>query len=401
MNREELLHLIALTQIKGIGSVYTRLLIETYGSARGVFEADRRSLAQLPRIGELLSAGVNDPKVMERAQRELDFIEAHNIRVSLYGTPDYPQRLSSCMDAPAVLYSIGSTPIDSPHVVSIVGTRRCTPYGRDMVNDFVRDLATLVPDAVIVSGLALGIDVSAHKAAIAHGLPTIGVVAHGLDRIYPSIHRNIARQMIASGGGLITEYTSGTSPERGNFLARNRIVAGMADAVIVAETGDHGGSLVTASIAQSYDRDVYAFPGRATDEKSAGCNRLIRSNAAGLITSAEDLVNAMGWECRKQLPKTQEQEIPFDNHISPLGRELLALLKEQDSMTLSALAQQTGHDSSTLTEELLSLEMDNLIHRLPGSRYRVRGTYKKNTLINSTCLWRRAKRANHRDARPS
>ena len=372
MNREELLHLIALTQIKGIGSVYTRLLIETYGSARGVFEADRRSLVQLPRIGELLSAGVNDPKVMERAQRELDFIEAHNIRVSLYGTPDYPQRLSSCMDAPAVLYSIDSTPIDSPHVVSIVGTRRCTPYGRDIVNDFVRDLATLVPDAVIVSGLALGIDVSAHKAAIAHGLPTIGVVAHGLDRIYPSIHRNIARQMIASGGGLITEYTSGTSPERGNFLARNRIVAGMADAVIVAETGDHGGSLVTASIAQSYDRDVYAFPGRATDEKSAGCNRLIRSNAAGLITSAEDLVNAMGWECRKQLPKTQEQEIPFDNHISPLGRELLALLKEQDSMTLSALAQQTGHDSSTLTEELLSLEMDNLIHRLPGSRYRVR-----------------------------
>lgn len=365
--KEDLLYTIALTGIKGVGSIYARRLIETFGSAQAVFDANLHIIDSIPRIGKALLSGITQKETMERAKREIDFIDRHKIKVALYGSANYPSKLLECQDSPAILYYSGQKCWESRHIISIVGTRRCTHYGRELIENFMKQISSAIPDIVIVSGLALGVDGTAHKEALKNNLPTIGIIAHGLDRIYPSIHRNMARQMATSGGCILSEYPSGTAPEKGNFLARNRIIAGISSATIIVESADKGGSLVTASIANSYNRDVFAFPGRVNDERSKGCNRLIRTNLAGLITNAEDFISSIGWE-KEQDITIVEQKIPFDT-LSPNGLKILNLLQSHDSLAINEMTEMTGISIPVLSEELLDLEMNDFIRRIPGSRY--------------------------------
>lgn len=369
--RDDLLYMIALMNIRGIGSIYARYLVEQLGSARSVFEADKGMLGKIPRIGQVLVENLGRRDLLERAQEELDFITTHHICPLMYGATDYPARLLDCPDAPALLFYRGAEHFESRHVIGIVGTRSCTQYGREAVRDFVENLASMVPDLVVVSGLALGIDVAAHKAALSARIPTIGVLAHGLDRIYPAVHRDVAKQMLASEGGILSEYPSGTEPERGNFLARNRIIAGLVDAVLVAESSDKGGALVTASIANSYNRDVYAFPGRISDRSSKGCNRLIRQNKAALVTSAADFVEMMNWETILPQQRVSQQELLFEDEISVRGK-ILRFLREKGRAGAVAIAQCTDCPLSLLAEELLNLEMEGVIRACPGGMYELR-----------------------------
>lgn len=365
--------LLALTSIRGVGSIRARHLIEAFGSAEAVLHADPLLLEQAGAVGRMVLEGRNSSSIFETADRELEFIDQHNIRTYVYGEAGYPQRLLGCPDAPSVLFQLGQTPLDAPHIISIVGTRQCTQYGRDLVHRFVAELKEAIPDAIIVSGLALGIDVESHKSALENHLPTVGVVAHGLSQIYPQQHRAIARQMIMEGGSIVTEYLSNTRIERGNFLARNRIIAGLSDAVLVAESKEKGGSLVTASIALDYNRDVFAFPGRVSDDRSNGCNRLIRLNRAGLITSASDMLEAMGWQS-VHMPKPIQQTLNFEeDKTSPEAHAILDILRERGDLRISQLSELLPHlERSIIQESLLDLEMDNRIRLTPSGQYQLR-----------------------------
>lgn len=366
--------LIALTTIPGIGSIRARHLIEVFGSAQAVLDAPAEALLRAGVVGQRVLEGRQNHRLFELADRELSFIQAHHIRTMIYGQEGYPQRLLDCPDAPTHLFQLGDTPLDKQHFVAIVGTRQCSQYGRDLVHRFVADLRDAVPDVTIVSGLALGIDVESHRASLATNTPTIGVVAHGLDRIYPYQHRDIARQMIQNGGSIVTEYLSGTQPERGNFLARNRIIAGLCDAVIVVESQERGGSLVTASIALDYQRDVFAFPGRISDDRSNGCNRLIRLNRAGLITCAQDFIESMNWNSTASAkPTSIQHSIPFEeDHLTADARLIVDTLRDRGDLLLSQLCDITGLDHTTLYEALLDLEMDGKIRSTPGGLYQLR-----------------------------
>lgn len=368
-----MLSLLSLMSIRGIGSIRARQLIEAFGSAQEVLDADSEQLLQLGAVGQKIIDGRRDPQLISRSEREMKFIETNRIRPLIYGEEGYPQRLLDCPDAPALLFQLGDTPLDNRHIVSIVGTRNSTQYGRDNVQRFVSELHEALPDVIIVSGLALGIDVEAHRAALACNVPTVGVVAHGLDRIYPPQNRFVAKEMLMQQGSLLTEYTSGTEPERGNFLARNRIIAGLSDAILVAESKSVGGSLVTASIALDYGRDVFAFPGRVGDSRSEGCNRLIRLNRAGLITSAQDFLEAMNWDRSSQSHKPVQQTINFEEEsLSSQHKMILDVLRERGDLRLSQLSDITGLDHTMLTEALLDLEMDNKIRNCPGGVYQLR-----------------------------
>lgn len=364
---------IALMMIKGVGSATARQLVSAFGSATAVMNADTEVLLTIPRVGSLLVEQRSSPALWSRVEAEMQFIRQHHVRVLLYGEEGYPSRLNECADAPLVLYCLGNANLDAKHIIAIVGTRNCTQYGRDLVARFVHDIKEALPDVLIVSGLALGIDVAAHKASLEEKAQTVGVVAHGLDQVYPNIHKPIARQMIAEGGAMITEYPTGTEPERGNFLARNRIIAGLSDAVLVAESKDHGGSLVTAAIAASYGRDVFAFPGRVGDERSKGCNRLIRTNCAALITCAQDFIEAMGWETTSANKAAIQQSIPFEEeNLTPAGRLILDTLRDRGDLRLSQLSEATGLDHTLLLEELLDLEMNDKIRSTPSGVYQIR-----------------------------
>lgn len=370
-----MLSLLALTSIPGIGSIRARHLIQAFGSAQAVLDAPAELLLQAGAVGQRVLEGRNNHKLIERAKHEIEFMEAHHIRPLVYGEEGYPQRLLECPDAPTHLFQLGNTSLDAKHIVGIVGTRQCSQYGRENVQRFVSDLHEALPDVIVVSGLALGIDVEAHRASLQSDVATVGVVAHGLDRIYPYQHRDVARQMVQQGGSIVTEYLTGTQPERGNFLARNRIIAGLCDAVLVAESKDKGGSLVTASIATDYGRDVFAFPGRVTDDRSNGCNRLIRLNRAGLITSAQDFLESMGWTAgARQAPQGIQQSLNFEeDHLSLLGRQMIDILRDRGDLRLSQLVELLPNtERAVIQEELLELEMNGRIRVTPVGYYQIR-----------------------------
>lgn len=314
------------------------------------------------------------PEIMSReaieyAQKELDFIEKHAIQLYYYKDHNYPYRLAQCTDAPLLLYAKGNVDVNPKHVVSIVGTRMPSERGKDWCRQFVLDLAMQVPDLTIVSGLAYGIDVAAHKAAIEAGIPTIIIPAHGLDRIYPAVHRNVAVQAL-NNGGILTEYTTGTEPERYNFVARNRIVAGMADAVVVVESKAKGGSLITAQMAQDYNRDVFALPGRFNDSNSEGCNHLIKKQCAQLITSAEDLVKAMQWqtECKQPI---QMSMLELLNDLTDLQRNILTKLSEsEDGWHVNQLVMELQLPYNEVAAELMMMELNGMVKGLPGGIWR-------------------------------
>ena len=308
---------------------------------------------------------------IEHAQKELDFIEKHSVQLYYYKDSNYPYRLAQCTDAPLLLYAKGNVEINPKHVVSIVGTRMPSERGKDWCRQLVIDLASHIPDLTIVSGLAYGIDVIAHKAALESGISTIIIPAHGLDRIYPATHRNVAVQALAQ-GGILTEYTTGTEPERHNFVARNRIVAGMADAVVVVESKSKGGSLITAQMAQDYSRDVFALPGRYTDACSAGCNDLIKRNKAQLIECAEDLITAMGWEMtRKQPTQTAMLELMCD--LTDQQQQLVNLLRDsEDGMHINQLVMETQLAYNMVSSELVLLELQDVVKSMPGGMWRMK-----------------------------
>lgn len=369
MDRKELLGLIALQHIPGVGSITAKRLIEGVGSAAQIFEHRTELPTIIPNIQPSLVKALDCPTAHHRAEQELEFIDKHHISCLGYHDETYPSRLRECDDAPILLFYRGNAQLNPRRVVSIVGTRKCSDYGRDLCEGLVRDLSTQCPDVLIVSGLAYGIDVCAHRAAIKYGLPTVGVLAHGLDRIYPSVHRNTAAQMV-DGGGLLTEYISHTEPERTNFLQRNRIVAGMADATIIVESAVKGGSLVTANIANSYGRDCFTFPGRITDSSSAGCHRLIRHNQAALITSADDLIEAMMWDTSQKVQPVQQNLFPEFNEEESYIVQILE--KYTEGATINTLVIETGLPVHRLSATLFELEMRDIVRPLAGSIYKLK-----------------------------
>ena len=370
MDHKELLSLIALQHIPGVGSITAKRLVEGVGSAAQVFEHRTELPLIIPGIQPALVKSLDSPVAHQRAEREMEFIDKHHITCIGYHDEAYPYRLRECVDAPTLLFYRGNTTLNPHRVISIVGTRKCTDYGRDLCEALVRDLSAQCPDTLIVSGLAYGIDVCAHRAAIKYGLPTVGVLAHGLDRIYPAVHRNTAAQMTTC-GGLLTEYVSHTEPERTNFLQRNRIVAGMADATIIVESAAKGGSLVTANIANSYGRDCFTFPGRIHDTASAGCHRLIRHHQAALITSADDLIEAMMWDVQKKTPEAVQQSLfPKLNEEEAL---IVRVLEEHsDGAGLNTLVIETGLPVHRLSATLFELELRDVVRPLAGNIYKLK-----------------------------
>lgn len=366
---DQRLYQIGLTMVEGVGDILARQLLETLGDAECIFRMSRTALAKVPGIGSTLIARLQDPQVLQRAERELRFIEDNRIYLYYIGDPHYPARLRECTDAPVLFYFKGEADLNASHVLSVVGTRHATPYGMEQTEQLLTELATRYPDLLVVSGLAYGIDICAHRAAVRCGLPTVGVLAHGLDRIYPAIHRQTAVEMLKR-GGLLTDFPTGTNPDRPNFVRRNRIVAGLAEATLVVESAEKGGSLITADLACSYGREVFAFPGRVNDHFSAGCNQLIRQNKAALITDANSLVEALRWDVRepsRSLP--QQTQLLF-----PEGEEngrILQWLGQQGKAHINEIALAMDIPVSQLAPLLFELEMNGQIKSLPGGMYQL------------------------------
>lgn len=368
---DELQALLALTCTPHIGVVIGRQLIEGMGTAKAVYDYRTELPERMPGVRSSLVEALDCPAAMKRAEAEMDYMQKHHVTCIAINEPAYPSRLRECGDAPLVLYACGNVDLNTRHVVSIVGTRKATEYGRDLCAMFVHDLAQLCPDVLVVSGLAYGIDIASHRAALLNGLPTVGVLAHGLDRIYPSVHRSVAAEMVRQ-GGLLTEYMSSTEPERQNFVQRNRIVAGMADATVVVESAVKGGALITAGIALGYNRDCFAFPGRTGDPYSKGCNNLIRDNGAGLITSAEDFVKAMNWESSSDNANPIQESLFVELEPEELS-VMTVLRREEDGVQINQLVVECNIPVNRLSSILFALEMKGLVRTLPGACYRAIG----------------------------
>lgn len=308
-------------------------------------------------------------QVWAKAEEEAAFVKEHQIAVYDYRTDDYPRRLQQCLDAPVLLYGKGNLIVNGGKFVSVVGTRRATAQGQENTRRLVLDLAQMVPDVTIVSGLAYGIDVAAHRAALEAGLPTIIVPAHGLDRVYPQMHREVAVAALKD-GGILTEYPTGTEPEKMNFVARNRIVAGLGDALVVMESPEKGGSLITAGLANDYNRDVFAAPGRMTDTNYQGCNALIRDHKAGLIQNAEDLVFAMGWNDTTTV-KTPAIQMQMDfDELPQHGAQILNLLRQSgEPLHVNSILMELGLDYGETISTLMELELKDLVKGLPGGMF--------------------------------
>lgn len=367
-DRELLTYRIAFSLIKGMNLEAARHLIEVLGSEEALFRLDLREIERLTGLGSRHFNSAMREEVLARAREEVGFVESHSVSCLYFTDERFPRRLLECEDSPLMLYAKGDCDLNARHVVGIVGTRNATLYGVNFINKLVDDLAARLDGLLIVSGLALGCDITAHRRAMAAGVPTVGIVAHGLDTIYPAENRNDAARMALGAGMVVTDYPSGTRPFRGNFLARNRIVAGMVDCLVVAESAaDHGGALHTARLAREYDREVFALPGRTSDHYSGGCNKLIRRQIAVLCTDAEELMDTMGWTGR---PVEGDQQRLFKDY-SPEEQSIIDYLIHNGEGQLNMLTAHTGIPVGRLMGMLMELEMDGAIMALPGSRYRL------------------------------
>ena len=354
--------------IDGVGNALGRRLLGAFGDAESVFKANPSELNKIAGIGDALSANLQNADIMKRAEKELEFIEKKHITPYFISDPKYPNRLKreECKDAPLLLYMKGNANLCAERIVSIVGTRNMTEYGRELTDKLVSELAQAYPGLLIVSGLAYGVDIHAHRCALNHNLPTVAILAHGLDRIYPAIHRQTAVDMLDN-GGVLTDFPSETNPDKPNFIKRNRIIAGISDATIIVESANKGGALITAEIAFSYGRDVFAFPGRVNDLRSQGCNRLIKQNRAGLITNAEDFISAMMWAIDQAPPLVQKKLVFTDDETG----SILQVFSEKSEVSINDLAAETGISISLLTELLFNLEMEGVIEVRAGNTYRL------------------------------
>lgn len=356
---------IALTLIKGVGHVTAKNLLATFGDADSIFKASKEALMQVPGVGAGIAAQILETDALEEAARQLRFLEKHKIETLFFKDDNYPRRLRECPDAPIILYYKGTADLNHARVVSIVGTRKATEYGKMLCRQLAETLRSY--NVLVVSGLAYGIDIAAHKESLANEIPTIGVLGHGLDRIYPSMHKTIAQGMLRN-GGLLTEFPLNTLPDRENFPKRNRIIAGIADVTIVVEATSKGGALITADIAGSYNRDVFAFPGRTTDEYSQGCNFLIKTNRAGLLNHARDLVYYLGWDDPHRKSAERQLKLPVGLSLEELS--IVQVLRDAPAM-VDEIAIKTTLQQSKLAIHLLSLEMQGVLTSLPGNVYRL------------------------------
>ena len=361
----DLLYQIALTLVPNIGDVRAKALLEVFGDASSVFKAPKKQLENIEGIGTIAANSVkyfNDFKICEE---EIAFIEKNKITPLFIKDENYPQRLLNCYDSPTLLYYKGNADLNTQKIISIVGTRNNSDYGKATCENLIKELAE--ENVLIISGLAFGIDTIAHKASLKNNLKTVGVMAHGLDKIYPAQNKSLAKEML-SHGGLLTDFMSGTNPDRQNFPSRNRIVAGSCDALIVIESSVKGGSLITAEIANGYNKDVFAIPGRVNDLRSEGCNYLIRSNKSLLITCADDLLHIMNW---KEAPKKAKQQRELFIELTPEEKIITDILAQQDSIQIDQLYFKSGLSSSAVANALLMLEMQGVVSSHPGKVFKL------------------------------
>lgn len=362
----ELQYQIALTLIPNIGDVHAKALINRFGNAASIFTANRKELQNMEGIGSIRADCIKKFNNFQRCEDELKFIEKYKITPLFLTDKNYPQRLLHCYDSPTLLYYRGNANLNHSKIISIVGTRNYSEYGKIMGEKLIAELEQ--QDILIVSGLAFGIDTIAHKASLKNNLLTLGVLGHGLDRIYPIQNKTLAKQLITK-GGLLTEFMSDTIPDKQNFPKRNRIVAGICDAVLVIESCIKGGSLITAELANSYNKDVFAIPGRLTDTKSDGCNHLIKTNKASLLTSATDLLEIMNWTDSKKISKKKQPELFIE--LTDNEKIIFALLQKQESIQIDQLHFKSGLSNGLVAEALLSLEMQGIILSIPGKVFKL------------------------------
>ena len=366
MDDQQWIHRIALSMLKGIGPVNARNLVAYCGGVDPLFTDKKlkNTLEKVPGIGPKLIASIMDKKVLPAAEKELAYVRAHKLRMLFYLDAEYPRRLKHAEDAPVLLFAKGSAEFDAAHTVSIVGTRTPSEAGKRLCVELVEGLKEV--NATIVSGLAYGIDIVAHRSALKNDLPTIGCVAHGLDKLYPGDHAPTAKEMIKH-GALVSELPSGSPFAPGNFPARNRIIAGLSDCTIVVESGPKGGSLITADIASSYDREVFAFPGRPTDPFSEGCNRLIQQNKAALITNTKDVITLMDWLPKKK--KNAAVQVALFSELMPDEQTLVEIIRAKGKIAIDELCVQSKMAQGKAAGLLLNLEFSGVVRSLPGKVY--------------------------------
>ena len=360
------LSLLALHFIPGIGDHLIKQLVSYCGSPERVFKIPRGKLLKIPGIGSVTADAIIKGKPFATAEKELRKAEKEKVDVIFFTDERYPSRLRQVNDAPTMLYAKGKIDFENPKTVAIVGTRQCTAYGKECVEQLVKDLVS--HQALIISGLAYGIDIHAHKQAVRHSLPTIGVMGSGIDVIYPGSHREVALSMMEN-GGLLTEHSFGTSPDAHNFPARNRIVAALSDAVIIVEAAEKGGALITADIANSYNKDVFAFPGNVKQSHSAGCNNLIKSNRAHLITAIKDLQYIMNWDAGVTPVKAEIFSLEgYEPHEQTI---IKTLLENKKQLMMDEIAWKTNLPISQIASLLLNLEFKGVVTALPGKVFKL------------------------------
>ncbi len=368
---QELINTIALTRINhfhltGMVQLYRRL-----GSATAVIEHRHDIREVLPDASpKLVSSLQNVDQYLRRAEEELEWDVSNGVMPLCMNDENYPQRLRECDDAPLMLFYKGSVNLNQRRVISVVGTRRNTVYGEDLIRRFMAELRQLCPQVLVVSGLAYGVDILAHRHALQNGYPTVGVLAHGLDYLYPPRHRQTADEMVQK-GGLLTEFLTQTNADKVNFVRRNRIVAGVSDACIVVESAAHGGGLITASLSRTYNREVFAFPGNVGSPYSEGCNNLIRDNVAGLINHAYDFVKSMGWEDDARLSRAHYEGIERQlfPDLSTEEQQVVGVLRKNNDLQINMLSVQAGIPIAKLSAILFTLEMKGVLKAFPGGIY--------------------------------
>lgn len=362
---EELVHTIALLETPGIGTMRARKLIEYFGSATEVMALKKKDLIEVVGIGNQIADALISKAGVQKAMKELEYIQKHHIQIITEENDVYPENLRQCFDRPFLLYVFGNLGNLTEKSIGIVGTRKATPLGIDNCRKLIHGIKEAGVSGTIISGLAVGIDAAAHTAALETEMPTVAVLAHGLDMIYPKNHAPMARRIVDSGGALVTEYIPHSTMVPENFVDRNRIIAGISMATVVIESGAKGGSLVTAEFANNYNRDVFAFPGRVNDKYSQGCNALIKANKAALIENHEDLIQAMNWGSK---PKTINTQLSLFQELSADEQQIAKLLESEDKF-IDILAIETGMSMQKLSATLLEMEFKGLVKTLPGKRY--------------------------------
>ena len=367
-NEQEQIYSIALTMVPGIGHIGAKRLVEGMKSATDVFRFRKELAQRLSGVHERVSGALDCPSIIARAEQELVFLQKNHIQCLTFHDEAYPSRLRECEDAPVVLFYKGNADLNALHIINMVGTRHATDYGTQLCTTFLRDLKALCPDVLVVSGLAYGIDIHAHRAALADNISTVAVLAHGLDRIYPFVHRKTAVDMLAN-GGLLTEFLTETNPGKHNFVSRNRIVAGMCDATIVVESAAKGGSLITADLADGYHRDCFAVPGRVTDAASIGCNRLIRDNKAALVQTAGEFVKTMGWGGTGPSSKAEGIQRNMFPELTDEEGTIVRILARQGDLHINALVVEADIPVNRMSALLFELEMKGVVKTLVGGMY--------------------------------